>query len=67
MNKNCLYNHELHKMIYESGLKKNFLAVKLGITPQRLSMIISGNKLPTKQEKNCISKILKTNEKDIFS
>ena len=66
MSKSSTFNYYLHRVIQESGIRKNFLAESVGITPQKLSLIISGKKIPNQIEKTSISNFLKVEELDIF-
>ena len=66
MQKEIKYNHELNKAIQESGVRKNFLAQKVGITPQKLSLIISGQKAATSEEKIKLAEALNCKEERLF-
>ncbi len=49
---------ELRKKIKESGLKQTFIAAKLGISPQYLTMMLSGNATMPEHTRNEINEIL---------
>ena len=59
-------NLKLTKKIKESGLKKVFIAEKVGVDPGVLSHFLSGRMNATEAEKKSFAKVLKCKVEEIF-
>ena len=54
----------INELLKKSGLKKKYIAEKLGITPTTLSAKLSGKSVFTKPELFMLESILKNKEKE---
>ncbi len=57
---------KLDKLIEEKGLKKSYIAHKIGISPGLLSKYISGERKPKLDTAKKLSEILECSIEDIF-
>lgn len=61
------FNHKLVSAIKESGWRNRDVLFACGIGVTRFSRIIAGIYEPTQEERQKISKFLRTAQKDIFN
>lgn len=61
-----MYNGKLKEAITNSGMTQEVLAEKIGVTPARISQIVTGNYSPTIEQKRIIAKVLRVTQKSIF-
>ena len=58
--------NNIKKVIWDSGLRKNYIAEKIGVPPSHISMWISEARLPSKPRIRLLCKILGCKVKDIY-
>ena len=58
--------NKIKEVIWDSGLRKNYIAEKMNIQPSHISMWISGSRKPSKERVRKLCKILGCKVKDIF-
>ena len=58
--------NNIKKVIADSGLRKNWIAQKIGVHPSHISMWISGDRNPNKARIRAMCKVLNCKVKDIF-
>ena len=58
--------NNIKKVIWDSGLRKNYIAEKMGVQPSHISMWISEDRLPSKPRIRMLCKILNCKVKDLY-
>ena len=58
--------NNIKKVIWDSGLRKNYIAEQMGIQPSNISMWISGERLPSAPRIRMLCRLLKCKVKDLY-
>ena len=58
--------NKINEVIWNSGLRKGFIAKKMGISQSNISMWIDERRKPNKQRIKELSKILDCTKEDLF-
>ena len=58
--------NNIDKVIWDSGLRKNYIAEQMGVLPSMISMWISGQRIPNRPRIRMLTRILKCKVKDLF-
>ena len=58
--------NNIKKVIWDSGLRKGFIAEQMGIVPSNISNWISGDRKPSKPNIRMLCRLLKCKVKDLF-
>ena len=58
--------NNIKKVIWDSGLRKNYIAEKMGVQPSHISMWISEDRLPSKPRIRMLCKILACKVSDLY-
>ena len=58
--------NNIKKVIWDSGLRKNYIAEKMGIVPSNISNWISGDRRPSKSNIRKLCKLLGCKVRDLF-
>ena len=58
--------NNIKKVIWDSGLRKGYIAEQMGIVPSNISNWISGERTPSSKNIRMLCKILKCKVKDLF-
>ena len=58
--------NNIKQVIADSGLRKNWIAEKIGVKPSHISMWISGERTANKPRIRMLCKILKCKVADLF-
>ena len=58
--------NNIDKVIWDSGLRKGFIAEQMGIKQSNISMWISGERVPSKPRIRMLCRLLKCKVKDLF-
>ena len=58
--------NNIDKVIWDSGLRKNYIAEQMGVLPSMISMWISGERKPNSERIRMLTRILKCKVKDLF-
>ena len=58
--------NNIKKVIWNSGLRKNYIAEKMNVPPSHISMWISEDRIPSKLRIRQLCKILKCKVKDLY-
>ena len=58
--------NNINEVIWASGLRKGFIAKKMGVKQSNISMWISEDRIPSKPRIRLLCKILKCKVKDLY-
>ena len=58
--------NNIKKVIWDSGLRKNYIAEQMGVVPSNLSNWMSGYRMPSKPKIRMLCRILKCKVKDLY-
>tara|TARA_R100001594_G_scaffold148865_1_gene205129 strand:+ start:913 stop:1128 length:216 start_codon:yes stop_codon:yes gene_type:complete len=58
--------NKIKEVIWDSGLRKGYIAEQIGVQPSHISMWIAENRLPSKKRIRLLCKILKCKVIDIY-
>ena len=58
--------NNIKKVIWDSGLRKNYIAEQIGVQPSHISMWISEDRMPNKPRIRLLCKILGCKVKDLY-
>tara|TARA_Y100000310_G_scaffold278542_1_gene297023 strand:- start:139 stop:339 length:201 start_codon:yes stop_codon:yes gene_type:complete len=58
--------NNINKVIWDSGLRKGYIAKEMGVLPSIISMWISGDRIPNKPRIRMLCKILNCKVLDLY-
>ena len=58
--------NNIDKVIWDSGLRKNYIAKEMGVLPSMISMWISGERKPNSERIRMLCKILKCKVRNLY-